>query len=71
MMNTIYIGIVGNYETTGYEGILTGFYLWLKRNNFPEGFQTLCMNCQWLKKEENREYPKHIPKDTVMAGVNL
>lgn len=21
------------------------FYTWLKRNNFPEGFQTLCQNC--------------------------
>lgn len=25
-------------------------YLWLKRNNFPEGFQTLCMNCQYVKR---------------------
>jgi hypothetical protein len=22
-----------------------GFYTWLKKNNFPEGFQTLCFNC--------------------------
>ena len=22
-----------------------GFYTWLKKNNFPEGFQTLCCNC--------------------------
>ena len=21
------------------------FYLWLKKNNFPEGFRTLCHNC--------------------------
>jgi len=26
------------------------FYLWLKRNNFPEGFQVLCMNCNWSKR---------------------
>ncbi len=25
-------------------------YTWLKREGFPEGFQTLCMNCQWIKK---------------------
>lgn len=22
-----------------------GFYTWLKKNNFPEGFQVLCCNC--------------------------
>jgi len=31
-------------------GILgSPFYPWLKRNNFPSGYQTLCMNCQWIK----------------------
>lgn len=24
-----------------------GFYSWLKQNNFPEGFQTLCCNCNF------------------------
>lgn len=23
------------------------FYKWLFHNNFPEGFQVLCMNCNW------------------------
>lgn len=23
---------------------------WIERNNYPDGFQTLCMNDQWLKK---------------------
>jgi hypothetical protein len=27
----------------------TSFYLWLKRNNYPEGFQTLCMNCNFSR----------------------
>ncbi len=27
-----------------------GFYLWLRRNNYPDGYQTLCMNCQWEKR---------------------
>lgn len=31
-------------------------YQWLIDNNFPEGFQTLCMNCQWIKMNENMEY---------------
>jgi hypothetical protein len=26
------------------------FYLWLKKNNFPEGYQVLCMNCQFGKR---------------------
>ena len=25
------------------------FYLWLKRNNYPKGFQVLCMNCNFAK----------------------
>lgn len=29
------------------KGIL--FYRWLKRNNYPKGFQVLCMNCNWGK----------------------
>lgn len=25
------------------------FYRWLVKNDFPEGFQVLCMNCNWAK----------------------
>jgi len=28
-------------------------YKWLVENNYPEGFQTLCMNCNWLKRCEH------------------
>ena len=31
------------------------FYKWLIDNNYPEGFQTLCMNCQWVKRFERNE----------------
>ena len=31
------------------------FYKWLKRNNYPKGYQTLCMNCQFIKRSENHE----------------
>lgn len=27
----------------------TGLYYWLKRNNYPPGFQVLCHNCNWGK----------------------
>lgn len=25
------------------------FYAWLRRNNYPKDYQTLCMNCQFVK----------------------
>ena len=31
------------------------FYNWLKENNFPIGYQVLCMNCNWIKRFENKE----------------
>jgi len=38
-------------------GLVSGkaFYHWLKINNFPEGFQTLCGNCQLIKRAEEYE----------------
>lgn len=35
-------------------------YVWLKNNNYPDGFQILCMNCQFIKRMENFEF---LPKD--------
>ena len=32
------------------------FYKWLRDNDFPEGYQVLCMNCQFIKRSENEEY---------------
>jgi hypothetical protein len=34
-------------------------YNWLKNNNYPEGYQTLCGNCQWIKRVENKEFSNH------------
>lgn len=31
------------------------FYQWLKKNNYPDGYQVLCMNCQFIKRYENHE----------------
>lgn len=28
-------------------------YIWLVKNNFPKGFQTLCFNCNWGKYYNN------------------
>lgn len=33
-------------------------YRWLKNNNFPTGFQILCMNCQFIKRHEKKEFYK-------------
>jgi hypothetical protein len=32
-----------------------GIYRWLLNHNLPEGYQTLCMNCQFIKRAENKE----------------
>ncbi len=28
------------------------FYRYLKNNSYPEGYRTLCMNCQWIEREK-------------------
>lgn len=35
--------------------ITQDFYMWLIKNNFPEGYQVLCANCQQVKMHENNE----------------
>jgi hypothetical protein len=40
----------------------TIFYRWLIKNGFPEGFQVLCMNCNYIKKSENKEDTGHKVK---------
>ena len=32
------------------------FNRWLKAQNYPDGYQTLCMNCQFVKRFEYKEY---------------
>jgi len=49
----------GNKLRKGYGN---SFYYWLKRNGFPEGFQVLCMNCQWIKRHENNELKESKPR---------
>ena len=42
--------IEGNGATHKKQARYGSIYPWLSENSFPEGFQTLCMNCQWVKK---------------------
>lgn len=49
------------------EGIGHNFYQWLKNNKYPDGFQVLCMNCNFSKytnggvciHQENKSYVKN------------
>jgi len=29
------------------------FYRWLRKNGYPEGYQVLCFNCQWIKRDKD------------------
>ena len=33
-----------------YGGI--SLYIWLRKEGYPRGYQTLCMNCQMIKRDE-------------------
>jgi hypothetical protein len=37
-------------------------YRWLVENNFPSGFQVLCMNCQFIKMKVRGEKPKFVER---------
>jgi len=42
----------------------TTIYLWIKKNNFPNGFQVLCMNCNWAKgHSKNHLCPHELEKN--------
>lgn len=42
-----------------YCGSGTGFYLWLRKNKFPSGYQVLCMNCNTGKHKNGGVCPHH------------
>lgn len=49
---------VNGREDVGHKGMLSkDLYLWLARNNFPEGFQVLCFNCNHGKYLNGGECP--------------
>ena len=45
----------GNKHRNAVDGIGNHIYRWLRDNNYPEGYQTLCMNCQFDKKYDDNE----------------
>ena len=46
-------------ELFGSSNVSTGMYLWLIRNGFPAGFQTLCRSCNASKKRGERCHLDH------------
>ncbi len=42
-------------RTLGISGS-TAFYRWLRENNYPDGYQILCMNCNMKKRAIRREF---------------
>lgn len=53
---------IDHINNTKIKGHRSGFYLymWLRKNGFPEGFQVLCMNCQFLKEHERRTGESYV-----------
>lgn len=47
-----------HYQNLGGSGFY--FHRWIIQNNFPPGLQILCMNCQWIKRWENKETDKPL-----------
>ena len=43
-------------------------YGWLKRNEFPEGFQVLCMNCQKIKQVVRNEFGPGRPRKYIIPN---
>jgi hypothetical protein len=41
---------------------------WLLRNNYPEGFQVLCMNCQFIKRHTHNECNR---KEVITSSEKL
>ncbi len=50
------------------------FYAWLRRNNYPVGFQVLCMNCQYGKLRNNGICPHQLTRNDYSVkevGINI
>lgn len=45
-----------------------GFYLWLRRENFPKGFQTLCHNCNCAKQFDPKGHCAAHPNAHLVHG---
>ena len=46
----------GNKQRTGSLRVANTFYRWLRKGGYPSGYQTLCMNCQFVKRFQKGEH---------------
>lgn len=49
----------------------SNFYKWLLDAGFPDGYQILCMNCQWIKRAEKREFHTEYRPREITEGRQL
>lgn len=51
----------------GYKNRMSGtkFYLWIKENEYPTGFQVLCANCNLIKAIECRRSHLFSPRELI------
>ena len=57
---------------TQHRKLIGDLYGWLNKNNYPEGFRVLCMNCQLIKSYENNEHPYHsAPLSSTRSALLL
>lgn len=54
----------GSEERRNMKKYSNGFYQYLKVNKFPDGYQTLCMNCQFVKRAHEMEKRRKDYKET-------
>lgn len=45
------------------------FYLWLKKNKFPLGYQVLCYNCNWIKRYRKKETARSRYSQKIKVNV--
>jgi hypothetical protein len=59
--------VLGNGCTHRKEIKTASIYWWLTKNNYPSGFQVLCMNCQFIKRSNRNENHKRNSKVTLQT----
>jgi hypothetical protein len=52
-----------------YSGSGTGFYIWLRKNKYPSGYQVLCMNCQIGKHKNGGVCPHQCPANLLLKEI--
>jgi hypothetical protein len=48
-----------HFDAGGYKIRGSRIYTWLKMNNYPNGFQILCLNCNYAKSHNNGVLPEN------------